>query len=153
MSVAVTPRNFAGLAAAFGVTWFAALVLGEYPFRGVTPILGGFLVGVSAISTAAWVDEAEDPPPWVTILGGLFAAWAMYRAAWIDAGAETKLVGLVTGDGGAGPLPGVAYWAMLAALLGALARILPKPQRAAAPADEADADEEEEPDAEPDEEE
>ena len=133
--MSVAPRNFLSIAAAFGVAWLGGLILGEYPFTGVTPVLGGFLLGVSAVGAAAYVDEAEDPPAWVTILGAALAVWGIWRAAWIDAGAEGDVLGLVPADG-MGPLPSIAWWAMAAAGAGGLMRLIPKRRREPAEADE-----------------
>lgn len=127
--MSVTPRNVLGLAVAFGVAWLGGLVLGEYPFDGVLPVVGGFLLGVAVVGAAAFVEEGEDPPAWVTVSGAVLAVWGIWRAAWIDAGAQGDFFGLVPADG-IGPLPGVAWWAMTAAGAGALVRLIPKPRRA-----------------------
>lgn len=128
----VRPRNLLGLAAAFGVAWLGGLILGEYPFEGYLPVLGGFLLGVTTVGAAAFVEEDEDPPAWVPVLGAALAVWGIWRAAWIDAGAEGAAFGLVPSDG-IGPLPSIATWAMVAAAAGGLVRLIPKPRRAAPP--------------------
>jgi len=126
--VSVTLRNFVGLAAAFGVAWFGGLILGEYPFDGALPVFGGFLMGVSVVGAAAFVEEGEDPPPWVVVACAVLAVWGIWRAAWFDAGAQGELFGLVP-QNGIGPLPGVATYAMVGAAVGALIRLIPRRRR------------------------
>lgn len=117
-------RTLAGLAVAFGAAWLGGLILGEYPFTGILPVLGGFLLGVTVVGAAAFV-EGDDPPKWAIVVASAFAVWGEWRAAWIDAG-------------GIGPLPTVAWYAMAAAGLGGLFRLIPPPKRARS-SDEPDA--------------
>lgn len=109
-------RTLAGLAVAFGAAWLGGLILGEYPFTGFLPVLGGFLLGVTVVGAAAFV-EGGDPPKWAIVAASAFAVWGEWRAAWIDAG-------------GIGPLPTEAWYAMAAAALGGLFRLVPPPGRA-----------------------
>lgn len=139
----MTLRNFVGLAAALGVAWFGGLILGEYPFDGALPVFGGFLMGISVVGAAAFVEEAEDPPPWVVAICAVLAVWGIWRAAWFDAGAQSEAFGLVP-QNGIGPLPGVATYAMLAAAVGALIRLVPKRRRPPATEDEYEDDEDDE---------
>lgn len=132
--MSVSPRHAFSIVVALAVAWLGGLILGEYPFDGFTPVLGGFLLGVSTVGAAAYVSEAEDPPAWVTVIAAALAVWGIWRAAWIDAGAEGELLGLIPTDG-IGPLPSVAWWAMAAAGAGALFRLVPK-RRRPEPADE-----------------
>ena len=131
-------RTVFGLATAFAVCWLGGLILGEYPFTGFTPVIGGFLLGVSAVSAAAHV-EGEDPPAWAIVAAGLLAVWGIWRAAWIDAGADNTAFGMFP-QHGSGPLPNEATWAMVAAAAGAAIRLIPAPQRAAADPDDAEDD-------------
>lgn len=131
------PRNILSLVAAFAVAWGGGLILGEYPFEGSLPVLGGFLMGFSVVSAAAWVESAaedgrDDPPPWVIVLSAALAVWAIWRAAWIDAGAQGEILGLIPRNG-LGTLPSVAGYAMAAAAVGALIRLIPKRAPRAAP--------------------
>lgn len=111
-------RTIAGLVVAFGAAWLGGLILGEYPFTGFLPVLGGFLLGVTVVGAAAFV-EGGDPPKWAIVVASVFAVWGEWRAAWIDAG-------------GIGPLPTEAWYAMAAAALGGLFRLIPPPKRARA---------------------
>lgn len=108
-------RTLAGLAAALATAWLGGLILGEYPFTGVVPVLGGFLLGMAVVGAAAFV-EGGDPPKWAIVVASAFAVWGEWRAAWIDAG-------------GIGPLPTEAWYAMGAAAVGGLFRIVPLPKR------------------------
>lgn len=109
-------RTLAGLVVAFGVAWLGGLILGEYPFTGFLPVLGGFLLGVTVVGAAAFV-EGGDPPKWAIVVASALAVWGEWRAAWIDAG-------------GIGPLPTEAWYAMAAAGVGGLFRLIPPPKRA-----------------------
>lgn len=123
----ISVRTLAGLLAGFGVAWLGALVLGEYPFTGFLPVIGGALLGVAVVSVAAFF-EGDDPPPWaIVVLAGL-SAWSLWRAAWIDAGASGDVGGLLP-SGGNGPLPWEAWAAVAAAAVGAGLRLVPKPDR------------------------
>lgn len=135
-----TPRTYLGVVVGFGVSWLGGLILGEYPFTGFTPIIGGLLLGVSVVGAQAWV-EGDDPPPWAILVGAALAVWGIWRAAWIDAGAQGDLAGLAP-SGGIGPLPDEAWWAMAAAALGGALRLVPKRRRPTVetPGDEDDGD-------------
>ncbi|HVM39726.1 MAG TPA: hypothetical protein VM618_02970 [Acidimicrobiia bacterium] len=108
-------RTLAGLLVALGVAWIGSFILGEYPYTGWLPIVGGVLLGVSVVGAAAFV-ERGDPPPWAIVVAAGMAVWGEWRAAWIDAG-------------GIGPLPWEAWAAMAAAAVGALARLIPPRRR------------------------
>lgn len=108
-------RSLAGLVLALGVAWLGALVLGEYPFTGYLPIVGGLLLGVAVVEAAAFVEQG-DPPVWAVVVAAGLAVWGEWRAAWIDAA-------------GLGPLPWEAWAAMAAAGVGALHRLVPAPAR------------------------
>jgi hypothetical protein len=108
-------RTVAGLVAAFAVAWIGSLVLGEYPFTGWLPLVGGFLLGLSVVGAAAFV-ERGDPPRWAIAAAAAMAVWGEWRAAWIDAG-------------GIGPLGWEAWAAMAAAACGALLRMIPPRRR------------------------
>ncbi len=124
-------RTLAGLVVALATAWLGGLILGEYPFTGILPVLGGFLLGVTVVGAAAFV-EGDDPPKWAIVAASAFAVWGEWRAAWIDAG-------------GHGPLPTEAWYAMAAAALGGLFRLIPPPRRARGAEESAEPDEAEEP--------
>lgn len=121
--VTTRARTLAGLVVAAATGWLAARILGEYPFTGVLPIVGGFFLGVVVVAVAASVAGGELPV-WAVVAAAVVAVWAEWQAAWIDSGGDGFLA-----DGGLGPLPGEAYVAIAAAGLGALARLVPVPGR------------------------
>lgn len=129
-------RTATGLVAALAVGWLGARILGEYPFTGAVPVIGGLLLGVAVVGAAGFVEKG-DPPAWVIVVAAVIAVWAEWQAAWIDSGGSGLLA-----DGGIGPLPDEAWWAMGAAGAGALTRLVPTPKRRGsdraepAPADE-----------------
>jgi hypothetical protein len=58
-------------------------VLGEYPFSGWLPILGGFGLGavVAGVVTRIW---RGAPPVWLTLVAGLLAGWGEVLAVRHD---------------------------------------------------------------------
>jgi hypothetical protein len=66
-------RIAGSLALAAFVAWLGGEILGEYPFRGPLPVLGGFLLGMTVVGAIAVVLRRE-PPAWLVVLGAACAA-------------------------------------------------------------------------------
>ena len=76
-------RTAPALAVAVFVAWLGGLVLGEYPFTGFLPILGGAGLGFAV----AWViiKIGRIPPPWMAPVAAAIAAYGEVRAVEEDA--------------------------------------------------------------------
>lgn len=77
-------RSAVALAAAVFLAWLGGLILGEYPFTGFLPILGGAGLGF-AIAWAIIKICGGAPPPWMTPVAAAIAAYGEVRAVEEDA--------------------------------------------------------------------
>jgi hypothetical protein len=79
------------LAAAVGVGVVGALVLGEYPFRGVTVLAAGVLFGLFIAEAALAVNRAPAPPLGIgcAVTGLAAMAWS----GWISSGRDLSFLG------------------------------------------------------------
>ena len=100
-------RSVAGLLVAALAAVLGALILGEYQFEGLMPVIAGLLFGLAVAEIAV---EIGRRPTWgVALACGAFTAVGLAWAGWISAGE------------GLGPVPGGAW---LAAAIGAVAAIV-----------------------------
>lgn len=76
-------RAMAGLVVAAGVAWLGSQILGEYPFRGWLPVLGGLLLGLSTTGAVGFVTRGE-PVWWAVILAAALAVWGEALAVRVD---------------------------------------------------------------------
>jgi hypothetical protein len=76
-------RTATALAVAVFLAWLGGLVLGEYPFTGFLPILGGAGLGFAV----AWaiIRISRTPPPWMAPVAAAIAAYGEVRAVEEDA--------------------------------------------------------------------
>lgn len=70
----IDPRVLGGLALAGGVAYLGGLILGEYPFNGLLPVVGGLLLGAAVGGAVALVLRAE-PPAWAVVVAAILAVW------------------------------------------------------------------------------
>jgi hypothetical protein len=79
------------LAAAVGVGVVGALVLGEYPFRGVTVLAAGVLFGLFIAEAALAVNRAVSPS--LGIGCAVVGLGAMTWSGWISSGRALSFLG------------------------------------------------------------
>lgn len=88
-------RTVAAVGVAVFLAWLGGLVLGEYPFTGFLPILGGAGLGF-AIAWSVTRVYGGAPPPWMAFVAAAIAAYGEVRAVEEDsAGADWPTEGWI----------------------------------------------------------
>lgn len=104
------------------VAAFGALIVGEYEFSGVVPVIAGLVLGLLVSEAVALGGQWRG---WVPALfAGVAAALAILWGGWIDSGQ------------GIGPYPALAWVGGGIAALTAIARARPRRPRRRPPSDE-----------------
>jgi hypothetical protein len=88
-------RTAAALTVAVFIAWLGGLILGEYPFTGFLPIMGGAGLGFAI----GWVivKICRSPQPWMVPVAAALAAYGEVRAVEEDAaGADWTTEGWIS---------------------------------------------------------
>jgi hypothetical protein len=77
------PRAVVSLVVAAFLGFLGGQVLGEYPFSGWLPVLGGFGLGAVTAAVVGRIWQGS-PPAWVIVAAGAFAVWGEILAVRHD---------------------------------------------------------------------
>lgn len=93
------------------IAGFGALIVGEYEFQGVIPVLAGLVLGLLVSEAVALGGQWRGWAP--ALVAGVLAAAGIIWGGWIDSGEGLE------------PYPSLAWWGAAVAALTAAVRARP----------------------------